>query len=167
MARQRSLPKGQRKARKVRTKIPVDIAAKVLFVSDRTCCVCRTPGKLIQIHHLDEDPSNHDVRNLCVLCVDCHNLTILRGGFHRFSVLNRSCYTVTIGFNSSPNLDPNGTQVWGHKPDERLLELATAKAEILRENHQHELLASHYNAIGHGELRDKYVRKALTSLLNS
>jgi hypothetical protein len=68
---------------KARTDIPAATAANVLFRADRTCCVCRTIGKAVQIHHLDEDPSNHAPANLAVLCFDCHRETQLRGGFGR------------------------------------------------------------------------------------
>lgn len=68
---------------KTRTPILEDTAATVLFASDRTCCVCNTPGKPTQIHHIDEDPSNNDEANLCVLCLLCHDDTQVRGGFGR------------------------------------------------------------------------------------
>jgi len=45
-------------AMKQRIEIPQEVAARVLFLSDRTCCVCRIPRKAIQIHHIDDDPSN-------------------------------------------------------------------------------------------------------------
>jgi hypothetical protein len=66
-----------------RVPIPQDIAAAVLFHSDRICCVCRTPGKKIQIHHIDDDPSNNQAMNLAVLCLECHGDTQLSGGFGR------------------------------------------------------------------------------------
>jgi hypothetical protein len=44
--------------KKERVEIPAEIAARVLFLSDRTCCVCRVIRKPVQIHHMDEDPSN-------------------------------------------------------------------------------------------------------------
>jgi len=59
------------------------MAAAVLFASDRTCCVCRVKGKPVQIHHLDEDPSNSTAENTAVLCFDCHRDTQIRGGFDR------------------------------------------------------------------------------------
>lgn len=70
-------------ARKQRIEIPPSIAAEVLFLSDRTCCVCRQRGRPIQIHHIDDDPTNNLQENLAVLCTDCHNDTLLRGGFDR------------------------------------------------------------------------------------
>ncbi|NTV15764.1 MAG: HNH endonuclease [Desulfobulbaceae bacterium] len=68
---------------KIRTQIPSDLAADVLFTSDNTCCVCRERGKTIQIHHIDENPNNNIFENLSVLCLECHNDTQLRGGFGR------------------------------------------------------------------------------------
>jgi len=45
--------------------------------------VCRARGKRVQIHHADDNPSNHDLDNLAVLCFDCHHETQLKGGFDR------------------------------------------------------------------------------------
>src|SRR5690349_13210973 len=70
-------------AKKNRTEIPTEIAAQVLFASDRTCCVCRMRGKPVQIHHIDENPSNSTPDNLAVLCFECHHDTQIRGGFDR------------------------------------------------------------------------------------
>src|SRR5437867_4398073 len=68
---------------KTRTPVPEDVVAEVMFASDRTCCVCRTPGLRVQIHHLDENPANHDPSNLAVLCLQDHDATQTRGGFGR------------------------------------------------------------------------------------
>jgi hypothetical protein len=68
---------------KLRTQVPADISAEMLFISDNTCCVCEERGKAVQIHHLDENPDNHEVANLAVLCLECHNQTQVRGGFGR------------------------------------------------------------------------------------
>src|SRR5262245_26484079 len=67
---------------KERTSIPESVAADVLYRSDHTCCICRINRK-VQIHHLDENPANHDPDNLAVLCLNCHDDTQLRGGFTR------------------------------------------------------------------------------------
>lgn len=66
-----------------RSEIPPDMAADLLFQSDRTCCVCGERGRPVQIHHIDGNPSNHSVSNLAVLCFDCHRDTQIRGGFDR------------------------------------------------------------------------------------
>ena len=71
------------RVKKNRTKPPAKTAAKLLFLSDRTCCVCRGPEKAIQIHHIDENPCNHNLENLAVLCLECHNNTLIQGGFSR------------------------------------------------------------------------------------
>jgi Protein of unknown function (DUF3298) len=68
---------------KERNEIPAEVAAKVLFLSHRTCCVCRGYRKPVQIHHIDEDPGNGREENLAVLCFDCHRDTQIRGGFDR------------------------------------------------------------------------------------
>ena len=68
-----------------RTTVPPKIANKVIYASHRTCCVCAEmgAGKAIQIHHIDGNPSNHEFQNLAVLCLECHNETLLKGGFDR------------------------------------------------------------------------------------
>jgi len=66
-----------------RAPIPTDVSAKVLVAHDRTCCVCNERGKRVQIHHIDENNSNNDESNLAVLCFDCHDLTMIKGGFGR------------------------------------------------------------------------------------
>ena len=68
---------------KIRVSVPSDLVADVMFASDSTCCVCRERGKAVQVHHVDEDPSNNTLANLAVLCLECHNQTQLSGGFGR------------------------------------------------------------------------------------
>jgi hypothetical protein len=68
---------------KVRIPIPDDVASLVLFNSDRTCCVCRRDGLVVQLHHIDEDPSNNAPENLAALCFQCHDDTQIKGGFGR------------------------------------------------------------------------------------
>ena len=66
-----------------RIEIPQDIAAELLFLADRTCCICRQRLRPVQIHHIDDDPTNSAIGNLAVLCFDCHRETQIRGGFDR------------------------------------------------------------------------------------
>ena len=66
---------------KERTPVPEDISAEVLYVHHNTCCICNEPARRVQVHHLDEDPTNHNPENLAVLCLICHEETQLRGGF--------------------------------------------------------------------------------------
>lgn len=54
-----------------------------MFASSSTCCVCRERGKAVQVHHVDEDPSNNTFANLAVLGLECHNQTQVSGGFGR------------------------------------------------------------------------------------
>ena len=69
--------------RKIRIPIPPDLAAETLFRSDRTCCVCRIANKQVQIHHINDDPSDNRSANLAVLCLECHAQTQMSGGFGR------------------------------------------------------------------------------------
>jgi len=65
----------------MRTPIPDDVSAEVMYQHDRTCCVCNEAGKRVQIHHIDDDPANNAIANLAVLCFDDHDKTQIRGGF--------------------------------------------------------------------------------------
>lgn len=56
-----------------RVAIPEDLAAQVMFASDRTCCVCRLEKNKVQIHHIDGDRSNNSFENLAVICLHCHS----------------------------------------------------------------------------------------------
>jgi hypothetical protein len=67
--------------KKPRMPIPDDVSAEVMFQQDRTCCVCCEPGLAVQIHHIDEDPTDHMITNLAVLCLEDHERTQTRGGF--------------------------------------------------------------------------------------
>ena len=66
-----------------RTPVPDDVSAEVMFQHDRTCCVCGERGLAVQIHHIDENPGNHTINNLAVLCLEHHNQTQTRGGFDK------------------------------------------------------------------------------------
>lgn len=68
---------------KDRVPIPDDLAAEVMFASDRKCCVCRLEKHKVQIHHIDEDPSNNTFENLAVICLHCHSDAHTTGAFVR------------------------------------------------------------------------------------
>lgn len=149
---------------KKRIPIPTDLAAQVLFLSDRTCCVCRTKGKPVQIHHIDEDPSNNLALNLSTLCFDCHRETQIRGGFDRKLdadqvILYRNDWLRIVATDRATSEANRESQPGGGSID---LELITSIAEIYRETGQLELLAIHYNGIGNIELRDKYIEIAIS-----
>lgn len=67
--------------KKLRIEIPERISAPLLFFNRHRCCICREPRKPVQIHHVDENPSNNDMRNLAVLCVECHSIVSGNQGF--------------------------------------------------------------------------------------
>lgn len=147
---------------KRRTPVPTGTAAKALFLSDRTCCVCREPGKPVQLHHIDGDPSNHEDSNLAVLCLDCHNETQVRGGFGRALdadqvTLYRSNWLEIVAMSRArtdaleqPSLQ-TGTDI----------NVLTSVAEAYRDNEEWSLLAAYYDAMGNHDLRDKYIERAL------
>lgn len=148
--------------KKTREPIPNDIAARALFLSDRVCCVCRVRGKPVQIHHIDEDPSNNSLKNLSVLCFDCHRETQIRGGFDRKLdedqvILYRDDWVQLVAQQRANNSEYES----GEDGNEYDVELATSLAEIYRESQEYQLLAMHYHSIGNTELRDKYIELAI------
>jgi len=58
---------------KKRIRIPQELEKTTLYKSANTCNVCRDLNKGIQIHHIDQNPSNNVLSNLIVLCQDCHD----------------------------------------------------------------------------------------------
>lgn len=145
-----------------RVPISPEKAAKVLFSSDRTCCVCRQKGKSVQIHHIDDNPANNEISNFAVLCFDCHNETQIAGGFNRKLdaeqiILYRDDWYRIVARNRAKDVDFNA-----ENKDNSFIELYTSIAEIYRENEQYELLAIHYDQLGNYELRDKYIEMALS-----
>lgn len=150
--------------KKKRAPIPTDVAAQVLFLSDRTCCVCRTKGKPVQIHHVDEDPSNNLASNLSTLCFDCHRETQIRGGFDRKLdadqvILYRNDWLRIVATDRATSEAKRENR---SDRDAFDIELITSIAEIYRETKQFELLAIHYDVIGNTELRDKYIEQAIS-----
>lgn len=68
---------------KKRAQVPRNIADELLFRNRHTCCICRSSGKHVQIHHIDGDPSNNTFSNLAVLCLDCHSKVTSEEGLGR------------------------------------------------------------------------------------
>ena len=66
-----------------RSSITPELAANVMFASDRTCCVCRLVKDKCQIHHVDGNPSNNEFENLAVICLHCHSQAHSTGAFVR------------------------------------------------------------------------------------
>jgi len=149
--------------KKVRTEIPQEIAARVLFEADRTCCVCRVRVKPVQIHHLNEDPSNHALPNLAVLCFDCHRETQIRGGFDRKLdgeqiALYRADWVHVVAQQRSRESAVHDAE---RARDQHDIALATSLAEMYREEKAYVELAIHYNVLGNSDLRDKYIEVAI------
>lgn len=67
----------------LRTNVPTDKAAQLLFHNRHQCCVCHEPRKAVHIHHIDEDSGNNDWDNLAVLCLDHHSDVTGSQGFGR------------------------------------------------------------------------------------
>ena len=67
---------------KKRTKIPSDVETRLMANNRHTCCLCHG-HKDVVIHHIDEDSSNNNPENLCVLCTGCHSDVHSNHGFGR------------------------------------------------------------------------------------
>lgn len=149
---------------KRRSEVSPEIAAKVLFLSDRTCCVCRVKGKPVQIYHVDGDTENNDIRNLAVLCLDCHNETLITGGFHR-KITSEQIMLYREDWHSAVARERSSTQVLDETDEGTKsvqLRLVTDSIEVFQESGNHLALARLYDDIGNTELRDKHVEEALS-----
>lgn len=150
--------------RKERADVPEVVAARLLFLSDRTCCVCRT-RKPVQIHHLDENPANNAEENLAVLCFDCHRETQIRGGFDRKLnaeqvILYRDNWHHLVGRARDLATPATGDASAADAED---VELVTSLAEIYRETGELMDLILLYHRVGNDELRDKYIDQVLAA----
>jgi hypothetical protein len=153
-------------SKKKRTEIPKNVAARVLFLHDRTCCVCRRRAKPVQVHHIDDDPSNQHSSNLAVLCFDCHRDTQVRGGFDRKLdaeqvILYRDDWIRIIARQRAAEEAEREVEPEAGENRRADVALATSIAEIYREQKEYVLLAIHYGIYGNHELRDKYIELAL------
>ena len=61
---------------KTRTKIPIKIKNAVLKEYHHKCAFCHANPPAPELHHIDEDPSNHVPLNLLPLCPNCHSLKL-------------------------------------------------------------------------------------------
>lgn len=53
-----------------RIAIPKAVEHDVLMRNQNVCCICRKSS--VQIHHIDGNPRNNAINNLCVLCIEHH-----------------------------------------------------------------------------------------------
>lgn len=52
---------------------PKEIRKLVKELYGNQCAYCGEKNrKILQIHHIDHDPSNNDIHNLVLICVWCH-----------------------------------------------------------------------------------------------
>ena len=56
----------------MRDPVPQATATKLMVANKHTCCFCNKQGH-IQIHHIDGNNSNNSIKNLAVLCLNCHS----------------------------------------------------------------------------------------------
>lgn len=61
-----------------RPSIPAKVQSAVLLANRHACCVCQKPR--VQLHHIDEDPSNNVSDNLAALCTDHHDMASMQIG---------------------------------------------------------------------------------------
>lgn len=66
---------------KNRISVPTKIAAEILIANKHACCVCQDYH--VQLHHIDENPSNNDPANLAVLCLKHHDLATMKMSISR------------------------------------------------------------------------------------
>jgi hypothetical protein len=74
---ERLMPQKKRPAakRKERIPIPSDVKRQVTLEAGCKCCMTNCTAEIgLQIHHIDEDPSNNDPSNLILLCANHHTL---------------------------------------------------------------------------------------------
>jgi tetratricopeptide (TPR) repeat protein len=153
---------GKKVPSKRRIPIPKDVAARTLFESDRTCCVCRSK-KPVQIHHIDDDPSNNDPGNLAVLCFDCHLDTQVQGGFDRkldaeqVRLYKRDWLEVVRRYRADQPTKEG-------KPADHSIELRTTVARLQTAMKDEDWfdVARVYDGIGDIKHRDEYIEKALS-----
>lgn len=70
----------------MRKRIPQRTIDELLFRTDHTCSICRTPNKDVQVHHIDSNHSNNRADNLIVVCLDCHSRATGNAGLgHSFT----------------------------------------------------------------------------------
>ncbi len=74
--------------RKYKTRLPIsiDLRRAVYQLFDRACRSCGN-REANQIHHIDGDPSNNHIKNLELLCYDCH--LVVEGKIHYHKKLNQ------------------------------------------------------------------------------
>ena len=65
-----------------RAPIPDNVATKLLYEADHTCCICRNKKFDVQIHHISGRMDSRPA-NLIVVCLNCHSEVERKGGLGR------------------------------------------------------------------------------------
>src|SRR5438270_9086934 len=76
MARCKDSERALKRCMALRPSIPASVRREILIEANYRCAVPRCMSA-IDVHHIDEDPSNNDPSNLIALCPTCH------AAFHR------------------------------------------------------------------------------------
>jgi hypothetical protein len=148
-------------AKKLRVQIPRPLADRALFEADRTCCVCRQPKKPLQIHHIDDNPSNNNYENLAVLCLDCHTDTQVHGGFNRkLSAGQVRLYREDWLRRIRNDREGPGSRSAASEPD-AAVKTGLARLEVAITKQDWLTVARIYHAAGDIESRDRYIDRGL------
>lgn len=72
----------------MRKKVGQTLRTEIITASAGVCCVCRTRGIGINIHHIDGDHANNVPENLATICVRDHDAYHRRNVYHRCHYLS-------------------------------------------------------------------------------
>lgn len=64
---------------------PWSYRRRALETYEHQCCVCgwAEDDRILEVHHIDEDRSNNDINNLCIICPICHRKITL--GYYKLT----------------------------------------------------------------------------------
>jgi hypothetical protein len=125
--------------RKERTSIPEDTCIQLIFLQRAVCCVCRERGRPYILHHIIswEESHSHDLDNLALLCLLCHNEahTHHENSRNLTPVEIRECKKLWVDrvkvsdreVMDSPKLDGMITTMWDYFNHDRIIDLSENK----------------------------------------
>lgn len=97
------------KDKKIRTKIPKEnkVRAELQKEVSSICPFCENSDVgHFEIHHIDENPSNHELGNLLLLCPNCHS-KITKGDISQIEVLKKKIELLKNPSINKPNEHKN------------------------------------------------------------